>query len=328
MKVKVSELKKLLVKIISANYYTQEQARVITDILIWAELTGKSNHGTLKLLGPEPIQNIKPEKEITITKQTSVSMMIDGGGAAGPLPANFATDKTIELAKKSGIAFVTMNNTFSSTCALGYYAEKIAKQDLIAYLCSSSPKAQAHYGSIDPTYGTNPLAYGFPSENEPIVFDMATSAVTFYSLVRASLEGEQIPEGIAIDKDGKPTRDAAAAMEGAILPFDRSYKGSDLAMSIEILAGVLSGAHYVFGEDEGDWGSLFVAIDPEIFIGKTEFKKRVSDLIIKVKSQRHQTGMEIKIPGLEMASEIGEKLAKDEVEINDDIYNDLLKLQQ
>jgi len=88
-----------------------------------------------------------------------------------------------------------------------------------------------------PLFGTNPLAFGFPTNEEPIIFDMATSPMTWTGLILAKDKGESIPEGIAIDSEGKPTTDPAEAIKGAMFPFDRSYKGSGLGMVVEIMAG-------------------------------------------------------------------------------------------
>jgi L-2-hydroxycarboxylate dehydrogenase (NAD+) len=145
----------------------------------------------------------------------------------------------IEKAKKRGFCVVGVRNTFSSNCAQAYYVEKMAQENLIGIMCSRSPAATSGFGSIDPLFGTNPMGFSFPTKNHPLVFDMATSAMTFSGLILAKTKGESIPKNMAIDSDGKPTTDPAAAMKGALLSFDRGYKGAGLAMVVEILAGSL-----------------------------------------------------------------------------------------
>ena len=230
LKIKVSELRKLIVTILSKSNYTIEEAEKMADVYVFAEVTGKNTQGILKLMGTEPAQDIKPQYPPKIVKETSASVLVDGGGASGPLAAQVALDSLIKKAEISGFAVGGSNNTFSSTGALSYYAHKIASHDLVGIVAAGSPRSVAYHGGIDPVFGTNPIAFGFPTNEQPIVFDMATSAMTFYGLVQAKALGKEIPEGIAIDSDGQPTKDPGKAMAGALLPFDRSYKGSGSAI--------------------------------------------------------------------------------------------------
>ncbi len=324
MKIPVAELKALLVDIISANNYSKKEAEQITEVLLYAEVSGKNTQGILKLLGSEPAQNIKPKYPAKVVKETKLSALIDGGGAAGPLSAQVAVDKAIEIAKENGFAIVGLNDTFSSVGAIGFYVRKLAKEGLIGIVAASSPRAIAPAGGISPTYGTNPIAFGFPTEEYPIVFDMAASAITWYGLVRAKALGQKLPDNVAIDKEGNITIDPEAAMEGAILPFDRSYKGSGLAMVVELLAGALTGASFVF--DEGDWGTVFIALSPDLLVGTEQFKKNSSELVRKVKGGNTKSGESIHIPGYDTEEKIIALLNGGEVEIEDVILNQLKTL--
>ena len=128
---------------------------------------------------------------------------------------------------------------------------------------------------------------------------MATSAMTFYGLVLAKARGESIPENMAIDSEGNPTTDPGAAMDGALLPFDRSYKSAGLAMMIEMLAGPLVNSAWIDNKTfTEEWGSLFMAIDPELLVDISDFKTNASDLIRKIKESRKESGLnEIRLPG-------------------------------
>lgn len=120
--------------------------------------------------------------------------------------------------------------------------------------------------------------------------------MTWYGLVLAKARGEKIPDNMAIDKDGQPTTDPVAAMDGALLPFGNGHKGAGMAMVVEALAGPLVGAAYA--ELEGEWGALFIAIDPELLVDRSKFKAACSDLIRKVKASRKHDGIqEIRLPG-------------------------------
>ena len=125
--------------------------------------------------------------------------MINGAAYPAPVVSQRATEAVIQKAKEHGFGIVGVHNTFSSNGAQAYYAEKIARQNLIGIVCSRSPASTAGFDSIDPIFGTNPIGFGFPTSDEPLVFDMATSAMTFYGLILAKARGERIPDNMAID---------------------------------------------------------------------------------------------------------------------------------
>lgn len=320
---KIDELKALMKNALTSKYYSSEEADKIIEVLVFAELTGKNTQGILKLLGPAPAQDIKPKYKPKFTKETALSAVLDGGGAAGPLPSQIATDKVIELCKNKGFGMVGMNNTFSSVGAISFYANRIAKKGFIGVVAANCPRGVIHFGSIEPIYGTNPLAFGFPTKEYPIVLDIASSAITWYGLVRAKAMGHKLPNNVAIDRDGKITTDPEVAMKGAVLPFDRSYKGSGLAMVVELIAGVFTGASFVF--DEGDWGTVFISIDPELTIGREEFKKRSLELVRKVKAGKTKEGSTIHIPGFDTEKKMRKIIKSGNITIDDKIIIQLKK---
>ena len=124
---------------------------------------------------------------------------------------------------------------------------------------------------------------------------MATSALAWYGLVLAKARGDAIPADVAIDASGEPTTDPAHAMEGALLPFDRGFKGSGLGMAVEILAGPLVGA--AFCAVEGEWGNTVIALDPGLLIDGERFKASCSELIATIKASRHREGNAVRLPG-------------------------------
>lgn len=295
MRIAVDELRKKIVATLSQGM-AQPDAESVADYFMWAEMSGNKTQGILKMTGTEPIQSIRPEHEVRVERDTKLSQLINAGANPAPLVSLLATDAAIAKAKEHGFGLVGVHNYFSSNGAQAYYAEKIAKADLIGVVLCSQPASVAPFDSIDPLFGTNPIGFSFPTQTDPIVFDYATSAMTWYGLVLAKTKGEQIPENMAIDKAGKPTTDPAEAMSGALLPFDRSYKGAGMGMVAEIMAGPLVKAAYC--ELKGEWGALFMAIDPELLVGIEEFKAGCTDLVRKIKSSRKKPGIEeIRMPG-------------------------------
>lgn len=323
MKVKITDLNKLLVKILSSKYYSESQAKDIAEVLMYAELTGKNTQGILKLLGEAGIQNIEPKYEPKIVKDTKISSLIDGGGNPGILVSKMATKLVIDKCKEVGVGIVGTNNTFSSTGVIGYYSGEIAKNDFIGIVMAGSPGGVAPFGGIDPLFGTNPLAYGFPTTGWPIIFDTATAAITWYGLVRAKALGQEIPAGLAIDNEGNLTTDPAKAMEGAILPFDKGYKSSGLSMVVEILTGPLVEGIYP-GSQEGGWGNIFIAIDPEILTTKEKFKRGTDLLIETIKKSRKAKGHDIiHIPGWSGLDKKEKAEKAGEIEIEESLYKEL-----
>lgn len=324
MKISIEVLRHKVVETLAKNFTPKESER-IAEYLLWAEMSGIKTQGLLKMTGTEPLQDIKPQHDIKIERDTKLSQLINAGAYPAPLVSQQATDVVIQKAKEHGFAIVGVHNTFSSNGAQAYYAERIAKADLIGIVMARSPGSTAPFDSIDPLFGTNPIGFSFPTLNDPLVFDMATSAMTFYGLVLAKSKGEKIPENVAIDERGIPTTDPAEAMSGAILPFDRGYKGSGLGMMVEMLAGPLASSAYCDYETyDKEWGSTFIAIDPELLVDIDKFKSDASDLISKVKTSRKKAGVgTIRIPGERAAEEYKTAFKSGFVNVEDVILKQL-----
>lgn len=318
MKVSITDLRQKVVATLEANF-THEQAEKVADYLLWAEMSGIHTQGILKLTGASSLQNIHPEHDIAVERETKLSQLLNAGNNPAPLVSQIATDVVIEKAKEHGIGLVGVHNINSSNGAQAYYVERIAKENLIGVMLTRSAASVAAFGGIDPLFGTNPMGFAFPTQEEPLVFDMATSAMTWYGLVLAKARGEKIPENMAIDQDGNPTVDPGMAMDGALLPFDRGYKGAGLGMVIEVLGGPLVGAAY--GQIEGEWGSLVLAIDPNLLVDLDTFKASNSDLIRKVKASR--TKAEIRLPGERAAQARQEAESLGMVDIDEAVLQEL-----
>lgn len=298
MNIKITELEKKLFALLEKNF-TPKESKSIIEYLVWAEMSGIKTQGLVKLTGAEALQNITPKHAIKIERDTKLSQLINAGAAPAPLVSQMATETVISKTKEHGFGIVGVHNTFSSNGSQAFYVEKIAKENLIGFMCSRSPASTAVFDSIDPLFGTNPIGVAFPTKEEPIVFDMATSAMTWYGLVLAKARGEKIPKDLAIDSTGNRTVDPTQAMSGALLPFDKGHKSSSISMIVEILAGPLAASAWVDNKTfKEEWGSLFVAIDPNLLVDVETFKSNCSDLIKQVKGSRKKEGVtDIRLPG-------------------------------
>lgn len=324
MKIKVEELKDLTKKALLKYGHSKSETSVIQEILLYAQLRG-NNQGIVKLIGKgiPKRDNAKPPK---VVRETPVSALFDGNATHAMLVLQKVTDTAIEKAKKTGVGIVGNFNTSESTGALGYYANKIAKEGLIGIIYASAPfQTTAPYGSTEPLFCTNPMAYGIPTGGEPILLDMTTSAMAYYGLIEAKTANLSVPEGIGYDKNGKPTKEPGEIMSGALKTFG-GHRGSGLALIVQIFAGALVEADS-FNSESDNAGNLVMAINPEVLTSKENFQKQIDFIIEKIKSARKAEGVnEILIPGERGNLQTEKVLTSGEIEIEDNLYNELQKV--
>ena len=319
MRVSISALRHLGLGALDRLGYPADEAERIFEVLLYAEMRG-NDQGVVKLIG-EGLRRDPEAKPITVESRSGVSAVIDGGRNAGILVLRHAADMAAELAEQNGIALVGTTNTSTSTGALGYYVRQLANAGLVGLAFAGSKPTVAPLGSYEPKFGTNPIAVGIPAEGAPFVFDMATSAITWYSLVAAAEARRPIPAGVAFDSAGASTTDPAAAMQGgAIEPFDHGHKGFGLSMLVAILTGPLIGADPA----AGSWGNLILAFNPGLLRDPAAAAADVARLIGSVKgAKRRPTVDEILVPG-----ERGDRLAAQNttdgtVELDEAVYRAL-----
>lgn len=326
MKIQIEQLSSTVHLALLKYGYTEEEANTIGDVLLYAQMRG-NNQGVVKLTGSaKGLVKTADQQPTRVIKDTPVSQLIDGGMQFGMIVMKQAVEAALEKAKKTGIGLVGIKNTASSTGAIGFYAREIAKQGMIGIIFAGSPPTVSPHNSFEPKFGTNPMAYGFPTTKEPMVFDMATSAMAFFGLVEAATAGKTIAGDVAYDNEGNLTTDPNKAMDGAIRPFDRSYKGYGLNLVIEILTGPLVQASYVGIKAEQGWGNVIIAIDPNIFTDTETFKQQMTELLDNVRTAKPLPGKEVIIPG-EHGDEIMKRvLDSGEIEIEDNLWEGLQKV--
>ncbi len=279
-------------------HLSERAAKPCADVMMWAERRGIAGQGLLKLVGTEGLVSIVPDGEVETTVRSAVSVSINGKNQPSFFVATEATDEAISRATHQGCAFIGINGIRSSIGPLGYYAERMAAQGLISFVAARSPAAVAPFGLKKPLFGTNPFAISFPTSEEPFVFDMATSALTWYELVLAASRGEAVSAEVAIDRDGKPTSDPIEAMSGALLPFgDKSFKSATLGMLVELFAGPLVGASYCDTNGDGDWGAFICAFRPDLLGDADTVRREASRLLSVVRDRARAENTEVRLPG-------------------------------
>jgi len=230
----------------------------------------------------------------------------------------------IDKAKSSYVGVVGTFNTSQSCGALGFYTEKIAREGLIGLVFATSPEFVAPFGAKQPILGTNPIACGVPTDRGLMLMDQATAAFPWFGLLEARTAGRDIPEGVAFDADGHPTRDPNAALKGALRTFDRGYKSSNLALMVELLAGPLVGAAHMNKLAAKNWGNLVVALDPAMLGDASTFYKSAGEVLERVQNADKLPGVsEIIIPGQREAKMAADRVAAGSLPIEKNMLAEL-----
>jgi LDH2 family malate/lactate/ureidoglycolate dehydrogenase len=312
----VTEARALSERALLGLGYDAGEARIVADHMLDAALCGYEYSGLAKILNiPEHRRFREPRRPMALVRESEVSALYDGGNNVGMLAMYHAARAAIAKAAVHGFAVLAVTNSWMSGRS-AYYVEMIARADLVAIHTAAAGLAVAPAGGLRPALGTNPIAFGMPSATGPVVFDMGTSAFMMTDLALRERMGQLLPEGVAIDSAGRPTRDPAAAREGAVLPFG-GYKGFGLALMVAAL-GLLA------GPEAGDDGYLFVVFKPDLLLPLDQYKRAVSELVDRIKSTPRLPGVEeIRIPG-ERGFRCRERLSAEGIEI-DRLVHDRLR---
>ncbi|MDO5848105.1 MAG: L-sulfolactate dehydrogenase [Methanobrevibacter sp.] len=270
---------------------SEEDSELVAEATVDADLKGFTSHGLGRfpqyIIGIEH-GTINLEDNITIERETPAIALINGNSGFGQAVAYKAMKLAIEKAKEVGIGCVGVHNSnhFGVT---GFYSDLAIRDGVIGLVLANTEPAIAPIGAKDKLIGTNPIALGVPSDTY-IALDMATSATARGKILESKRKGLDIPDGWALDKDGKPTNDPDAALEGSILPFG-GVKGYLIAFMIEILTGPLVNAGWGFGvtgtadpTQDCTKGDLYVAIDPSKFVDPEQFKEETEAFCAQVRS--------------------------------------------
>jgi LDH2 family malate/lactate/ureidoglycolate dehydrogenase len=318
----VAEARALSERAMRGIGYEPEDARILADHVIDAALCGYEYSGLPKLLNVADHPRFKaPRSPLRVLRETSVSVLLDGGNQNGMIGMYHATRAAIDRASPHGLALVAVNNIWMSGRS-AYYVELAARAGLVAIHTAAAHPLVAPPGGARAALGTNPIAFGFPMEGEPLVIDLGTSAFMGTDLQFRQRLGIPLPEGVAIDDHGRPTTDAGAARRGALLPFG-GHKGYALALAMHAL-GVL--CHAVADQDRG--GYLVIAFTPDLFMPLDDYRRALAAEIAAIKATPRQDGVdEIRIPG-ERANRDRARLTREGIEIDRRIQDALIRLAE
>jgi LDH2 family malate/lactate/ureidoglycolate dehydrogenase len=294
IRMNVDEAQALGAKALHRLGFPDDEVRIIVDQLIDNALCGYPFASLPRILAiAQDAKTRQPREPVRVVHETPASALLDGGNNVGYVAVYRATQIAIEKARARQFAVVGVYNSYYSG-RNAYYMEMIAESGLVGiHLASGQPRVVPP-GGARPALGTNPLCFGFPSAQGPVIFDMGTAALQWGEVLLHAHLGIPLSEGVGLDKDGRPTRDAGETLLGGVLPFG-GHKGYGLSFVVQAL-GLLAGAALARGQVQ-DYGFLFIAFDPGLLIPIDQFRRQVSELIDHLKAVPRQSGVEeIRIP--------------------------------
>ena len=328
---KIKKLKPLLIKIFRKYGLNNNHSSISANALINAELVGAYGHGLSRLkMYCDRIDKkvINPKPKIKVKKISQSISHIDADNSIGFVAADIGIKKSIENAKKTGIGLVAVKNSGHYGLS-GYYAEQAVKKNLISMIYTNAPPAVAPHGALKSLFGTNPICFGTPTGSKiPFILDTSISMINRGKIRVAARNNQKIPEGVALDKFGRPTTDAKKALAGVQLPI-AGFRGSGLAWMVDILSGVLTGGNHAgrvkdpFDDFSGpqNIGHLFITFKTNLFV--KDYNKRIKDNISKIKKLPKIKGIkEIMYPGQNKYKRFKVN-SKKEIKISEIIKNDL-----
>ncbi len=304
MHLSYEEERSLVKGILTAAGFSPEDADTIGKVIAHSDFTGVYSHGLSRLTRylrqiEAGVLNTDPDFEKVLDDKAV--LVFDGDNGSGIVSTNRAYDEAVKKAREYGIAFATGRRNANIGCG-SYYGWRAAEDGLIAVIGCNTYAFTSPFGGADRLIGTNPIIVSVPANAEyPMVLDMSTTCVAMGKIQAAEREGKSIPADWAKDYNGKPTTDPAQAF--SLSPI-AGHKGYGLAVMVDVLSTMLSGAAY--GTDIGlfsklqteNTGFFIILIDPSRFMPIEDFKQSVDRYVGMMKNSRKAEGVdEIFVPG-------------------------------
>lgn len=337
-KIRHEALNEMMLALMEGAGIPEEDRKIVAESLLQADLRGVYSHGILRL--PLYLRRIvsgavnrKPQRKIL--RETPATALIDGDHGLGQLSGYQAMHLAMEKAAQCGIGAVAVQKGHHVGAA-AYYAMMAGQSGMIGIAMTNTPPLMAAWGGCVPMVGNNPFAVYVPAgEERPILLDMALSQVAQGKISLAAAKGERIPLDWATDSQGNPTSDPLTALQGILLPAG-GYKGFGLAVVIDLLTGMLSGAQSGpkvrsmsgYPNEPQDSGQFYIAIQIEAFRSLEDFKSEVDAYIREMKSSTQAEGASpIYLPGEQsfLRQEIN---LREGIELPEGVIQDLLAVAE
>jgi len=276
--ISLDEIYDLAKKTLLFNGCDEDNANILSDTIMRAERDGSLSHGLFRL--PAYVAALKSKKvngkaRPEVKKIPPSVIKVLGNSAFAPMVLKVGLPELIKLTKETGVAVLAITNSHHMA-AMWPETEAIAEAGLVGFACTSYKPMVAPAGAKKALFGTNPISFAWPRPGKtPVVYDMATAAMAMGEVMVAARDGHKVPLGTGLNKDGKETTDPKEISKGGVLlPFG-GYKGSAIAMMVELLAGALVGETFSYetaAKDNNDGGpprggEFILAISPEKIAG-------------------------------------------------------------
>ena len=320
--VELAALRACMERALEADGMSAGDAAETADVLLDAELRGYDDHGVWFMGEVHKWLKsgaLNPAPKIAVVRETEASLLLDGDGGCGVAASYRAMRWCVERAAVRGIATAGIQRS-GHFIAAAPFPTWAAKQGYIALAAANVVPLMPAPGGRSKALGTNPFCFAAPTGLEyPLVFDMATSAIAGFKVRIMAQQGMSVEAGLVYNAEGRSTTDPGDLDRGGSLAPVGGYKGFGLALMVEVLAGVLTGAQ--FGQNagvvNGKEGHFFMALNPEIFLPREEFTRRMDDLLRWVKSGQRIEGVdEIVYPGERGQRRAAELTASGQVPLN------------
>lgn len=331
----LSTLNDFCIEVLTKAGVKPEEAEIISETLLFAELRNIKSHGIVRL--PTYVKRLEnaavnqnAEMRFLENKAAAVSVL-DADNGMGQVAGYKAMKAAIDIARIYGIGLVAVKNSNHFGVA-SYFSMLASKDDMIGLVMTNASPAIAPFGTKTPLLGTNPLTVAVPAKKgKPIVLDMSMSTVARGKIRMAALQNKEMPLDWGLDKDGNPTSDPSEALLGSLVPIG-GVKGSGLSLIIDLLTGALTGTSSL-GEVKNitdmsgpsKTSHLFIAINIGAFMDIDEYKERVDDAISKIKSLPPKGDNEIFMAG-EIEQNLMEKRLAEGIPVDIEVVAELNKL--
>lgn len=291
----LGEVEELTRQALLASNVAERNERPVTRSVVASEADGIHSHGLARL--PTYCEHARCGKvdgnaTPQVEQVAAAAIRADARGGFAHPAIDAGLQELLPLARQAGIAALAVTHSYNCG-VVGYHLERIAAAGLVALGFVNAPASIAPWGGSRPVFGTNPLACAVPRRDAPpMVVDQSSSVIAKSEIVVHRQQGQVIPEGWALDRDGNPTTDPEAALAGGSMVPMGGHKGAGVALIVEIMAAAVTGANFAidassFADNEGGspgTGQFFVAIDPEHFAGPG-FADRLEYLLSAIADQ-------------------------------------------
>lgn len=335
MQIALDQLKQMLTK--AAQFYVSpEEAEYFAMLYLEGHLKKAPRMNPLQ----EAVDDLKVWRDLSDHQITTIvekpgTSVINFNKLAPALKIKQVHDNLEERARKNGIAATGFYNSAGVT-TLNLWSDGLAKRDLIGIsMFNGGTECCVPYGGKRGILGTNPMAYAIPTHDGPIGLDMATTEVPFFDVQNAKDQNKPLKENVAVDFEGMPTTNAAAALNengvANLLPMGGGFKGYGLTMLVEILTGSLIQSLLSTEQTSGwhppEYGCLILAIDIGSFTDIATFKTKVSKMCEVIRNEPPAAGFDsVTMPGDRGNANLKKALSKGDIQVEDKLYQELNSL--